>query len=429
MNIAMMVRGYLAAPRPKDIIYAPIDLAIAISEGLVKRGHSVDFYGPLGTKLDAGVITKNLRPLVQNQSEVQSLFGDTARMSHYVPELWDRYLSNEMFSRAKKGEYDLLHFHHPEVALADAVRNKHIPVAYTLHDPTYPWYKELYELYHSDNQHFISISDNQRRDAPDLNYTRTAYNGINIEHFPFSDQPEDYLLIAGRITPEKGFKEAIQIARQTNNRLLIIGPTYPDTQGYFDQYIKPHLSDQILYLGYVENDQMWRYYQKAKAFLTPVQWEEPFGLTTIEAMACGTPTISLRRGAAPEIIQDGKTGFIVDSIAEMAAAVDKISDINRTDCRDYAKATFSHEKLVDAYEDAFTRILRKHRKSQTPQQRGKDIAKRITQTLPKKLKDKLPTKNPDIASKSEQLGLEFKEIVQEITGAAKVEKSPESLVD
>lgn len=425
----MMVRGYLAAPRPKDIVYAPIDLAIAIGEGLVKRGHTVDFYGPLGTKLETGVVTKNLRPLVQNQPEIRDLFGDTARMSHYVPELWDRYLSNEMFKRAKKGDYDILHFHHPEVALPDAVRNKDIPVAYTLHDPTHSWYKEIYELYSSPNQHFISISDNQRRDAPDLNYVRTAYNGINIEHFPFSDQPEDYLLIAGRIVPEKGFKEAIQIAKQTNNRLLIIGPTYPDTQGYFDQYIKPHLSDKILYLGFVENDQMWRYFQKAKAFLTPVQWEEPFGLTTIEAMACGTPTISLRRGAAPEIIKDGRTGFIVDSIAEMAAAVDKIGTINRADCRAEAIERFSHEKLIDAYEDAFTQILRKHPKPQTPKQRGKDIAKKLKQSLPKKIQRALPTSSAEIHQKSEQLGLEFKEIVQEITAAAKAEQGSKSLLD
>ena len=429
MKIAMMVRGYLAAPRPKDIIYAPVDLAIAISEGLVKRGHTVDFYGPLGTTLNAGVQTRNLRPLIRDQSEMRSLFGDVARMSHYIPELWDRWLSNEMFRKAKKGDYDLLHFHHPEVALPDAIRNKDIPVAYTLHDPTFPWYKEIYELYSSRNQHFISISNNQRRDAPDLNYVRTAYNGINIEHFPFSNQPEDYLLIAGRIVPEKGFKEAIQVAKQTNSRLLIIGPVYPDTQGYFDQYIKPHLSDQILYLGFVENDQMWRYYQKAKAFLTPVQWEEPFGLTTIEAMACGTPTISLRRGAAPEIIEDGKTGFIVDSIAEMAAAVGKIDTLRREDCRDHAIATFSHEKMVDAYEDAFTKILRKHRKAQTPTERGKDIAKKLKQSLPKKIQEAFPPKSSNLQKKSEQIGMEFKELVKEIARPKKVEKQPETPTD
>lgn len=361
MNIAMMVRGYLTAPQPKDIIYAPIDLAIGLSEGLTKRGHKVDFYGPLGSKLSKGIRlhTNNLRPLVHDQKEIQELFSNVAKMSHYVPELWDSYLADDMFAKAKQGKYDLLHFHHPEVALSRARMYKNVPVVHTLHDPIFPWYKELFELYETPNQHYVSISNNQRRDAPDLPYAGTVYNGINIEHFPYGDNPEDYLLIAGRIVPEKGFKEAVQLAKQTGDRLLIIGPVYPDTQDYFDQYIKPHLSDKILYLGFIEQDQMWRYYQKAKAFLTPVQWEEPFGLTTIEAMACGTPVVSLRRGAAPEIIVDGKTGFVVDSMAEMAAALENITSIKRADCRDYVKDKFSMEKMVDAYEEVFEQVIRK----------------------------------------------------------------------
>lgn len=361
MNIAMMVRGYLTAPQPKDIIYAPVDLAIGLCKGLAKRGHTVDFYGPLGSEIGDGVNirTNNLRPLVSSQSEIQDLFSNVAKMSHYVPELWDSYLADTMFKKAARGDYDLLHFHHPEVALSRARMSTDTPVVHTLHDPIFPWYKELFELFDTPNQHYISISDNQRRDAPDLRYAATVHNGINIEYFPYNSEPEDYLLIAGRIVPEKGFKEAVQLAKQTGDRLLIIGPVYPDTQGYFDQYIKPHLSDKILYLGFIEQTQMWRYYQKAKAFLTPVQWEEPFGLTTIEAMACGTPVVSLRRGAASEIIQDGKTGFLVDSMAEMAAALEKITDIKRENCRDYVKDKFSMDRMVDAYEAAFEQVIRK----------------------------------------------------------------------
>ncbi|HSX08227.1 MAG TPA: glycosyltransferase family 4 protein [Candidatus Saccharimonadales bacterium] len=365
MKIAMMVRGYLPAPRPVDMIYAPIDLAVALSEGLTKRGHTVDFFGPLGTKLEhVNVVTMHLRALATNQDEFRELLSNAdERMSHYVPALWDRYLSDEMFKRARRGDYDLLHFHHPEVALACARLATEVPVVYTLHDPIYSWYKELFEMYQTPNQHYISISKNQRRDAPDLPYAGTVYNGIDLQYFPYANAPEDYLLIAGRIVPEKGIKEAIQVAKHTGNRLLIIGPVFPGTsQGYFEQYIKPQLSDQILYLGFVEQSQMWRYYQKAKAFLTPVQWEEPFGLTTIEAAACGTPTISLRRGAAPEIIEHGKTGYIVDSIAEMADAVNKIVDIKRADCRDRIIAKFSIDIMVDAYEKAFEKILRQHKR-------------------------------------------------------------------
>jgi len=409
MKIAMMVRGYLAAPRPKDIIYAPIDLAIDICKGLAERGHTVDFYGPLGTEIEGvNVVTKNLRPLVHDQPEIRELFSDTARMSHYIPEAWDHYLATTMFEKAKAGEYDLLHFHHPEIALSLAAIYKDIPVVYTQHDPVYPWYREMYELFNAPNQHFISISNNQRRDAPDLPYIRTAYNGVSTKSFPFNDTSEDYLLIAGRIVPEKGFKEAVQLAKQTGDRLLIIGPVYPDTQDYFDQYIKPYLDDKILYLGYIELDQMWRYYQKAKAFLTPVQWEEPFGLTTIEAMACGTPVISLRRGAAPELIIDGKTGFLVDSMAEMAEAIKKVGSIKRSDCRDHVKTMFSIEKMVDSYEAAFEGVLAKHIENANPFKRS---------ALKLKQKVALPKLKLPKGARTGRLDADFKRIIQEITEA------------
>ncbi len=356
----MMVRGYIPAPRPVDMIYAPIDLAVALAEGLSRKGHKVDFFGPLGTRFrDAhvNVHNLNLRPLVHNQQETTQLYTDRDLLTHYVPALWDSYFVNDMLSRAKRGLYDVLHFHHAEVVLSLAKKFSNVPIVYTLHDPILPWFRELFELYQSPNQHFISISENQRRDAPDLSYLANIYNGTNAHRFSFSAEHEDYLLCVGRIVPEKGIKEAVHIARATGNRLLIIGPVYPDSQDYFDQYIKPYLNDKILYLGFIEHAHLPKYYQKAKAMLTPVQWEEPFGLTSIEAMACGTPVISLRRGAAPEIIKDSKTGFIVDSIAEMIAAVENIDQINRRDCRTHVQNYFSIDKMVDAYEQAYLQLL------------------------------------------------------------------------
>jgi glycosyltransferase involved in cell wall biosynthesis len=226
-----------------------------------------------------------------------------------------------------------------------------------MNDPVYPWYKELFEMYNSPNQHFVSISNNQRRDAPDLPYAETIYNGVDLDAFAFSPDAEDYLLIAGRVIPEKGFKEAIELAKTTGDRLLMIGPVYPDQQGYFNQYIKPHLSDKILYLGMMEQAQLVKYYQKAKAFITPIQWEEPFGLTAIEAMACGTPVISLNRGAASEIIVQGKTGFVVASMGEMADAVRRVGEISRAECRLHVEQNFSNELMVDRYEKVFRKIV------------------------------------------------------------------------
>lgn len=285
------------------------------------------------------------------------MFRTTDRYTNGVPSLWDRWFASEMFDRAQRGMYDVIHFHHPEVALPLAKTYKHVPVVYTLHDPITRMHRELFELYQTSNQHFVSISNNQRRDAPDLPYVANVYNGINLHSFSFSDEPEDYLLYVGRIVPEKGVKEAVQVARELGSRLLIIGNVYPDSQEYFDQYIKPFLNDRILYLGQIERNHLPKYYQKARALLTPAQWEEPFGLTTIEAMACGTPVISLRRGAAGEIIKQGRTGYVVDSVADMTEAVRRIDNIDRRACRDHVKEHFSLEQMAEGYEKAYQYAL------------------------------------------------------------------------
>jgi glycosyltransferase involved in cell wall biosynthesis len=360
MKIAMMVRAWIPIPRPSDMIYAPIDLAAAVAKGLGERGHQVTVFSPIGTTLhgkNVTVETMNLRPLVNNLAEFNDLLSDTEHLAHDMHGLWDRRMTTEMYKRAEAGEFDLLYFHHPESALSTACEHLNIPTVYTLHDPIHSWYRELFELFASPNQKFVSISNNQRRDAPDLPYLATVYNGTDTSLFKFSDEHEDYLLFVGRITEEKGVKEAIQVAKASNHRLLIIGPVGLGCQGYFDQYIKPELDDRILYLGGMDQEQLPKYYQKAKALLTPVQWEEPFGQTTVEAMACGAPVISLHRGAAPEIIVHGKTGFVVHSIGEMVEAVDKLESINRADCRQHVVDKFNVDLMVDAYEEAFRTML------------------------------------------------------------------------
>lgn len=158
MKIAMMVRAFIPMPRPSDIIYAPIDLAVAVALGLGKRGHQVTLFSPLGTEVhgeNVTVETMNLRPLVRNQKEFDELLTNTDNLAHDVPGLWDRHMATEMFQRAKKGAYDLLYFHHPETALSAAVQNQRVPAVYTLNDPIYPIYRELFELYSSPNQKFI----------------------------------------------------------------------------------------------------------------------------------------------------------------------------------------------------------------------------------------------------------------------------------
>jgi glycosyltransferase involved in cell wall biosynthesis len=351
MKIAMMVRAYLASPLPNDIAYSPTGVALAIAEGLAAKGHRITFFGPEGTHLqNVTTVTNGVRPLVTTQQQLNDLTATVDLFQHYLPSLYDQYMVKDMFERAATGEFDTLVFHHPESAMGYAKLYPSVPVIYILHDYLDEKRRQVIEMHHSSNQYFVSISNSQRRDAPDLPYIATVHNGIDTDVFAYCDHAEDYLMYAGRIVPEKGVKEAVQVALKTNRRLIITGQLLPNFQWYFDEHIKPHLSDKILYLGMIDKVQLAKYYQKAAALLVPIHWEEPFGLTMVEAMACGTPVIAFRRGSVPEVVEDGKTGFIVENTSGMVDAIENIGKINRQDCRRHVEKHFTINHMVANYE-------------------------------------------------------------------------------
>lgn len=362
----MMVRSYIASPTPNDIAYSPTTVAMAIAEGLAAKGHSITFFGPEGTRLEGvAVETCNVRPLATTQQQLYELVAVTDLFQDYIPSLYDQYMVKTMFERAAAGEFDILVFHHPESAMGFAQLYPNVPVLYVTHDYLDEKRRHVIEMHHSVNQHFVSISDSQRRDAPDLPYTATVYNGIDTDVFSFHDTAEDYLMFVGRIVPEKGLKEAVQVAIKTDRRLIIVGQVSPVTQWYFDEHVKPYLSDKILYLGLIDKEQLARYYQKAAALLVPIRWEEPFGLTMAEAMSCGTPVIAFRRGSVPEVVKDGKTGFIVENTAEMIGAIENISKINRQDCRTHVEKNFTKTRMVNNYEKVLLNLITNKEQKQT----------------------------------------------------------------
>jgi len=368
LRIATMVTAHFTTPPPKGMIYAPMDVAVNICQGLKKRGHKVTFFAPEGSKIKGvNLKTLKLKPLKQSEKWIEKIKGQGADIAK-LENLWDQYLLSHMFKGAIKGEYDILHIHPIDRALSFALAWQKIPVIYTMHDPLNRWRINIYRMFQSKNQHFVSISNAQRKPAPDLNYAATIYNGIDLDKFPFADKPKDYFVFVSNLREKKGAVEAVAAARGAKVKLLIIGPESSLTKSYWKKEIAPYLNNKIRYIGFVKRERLYKYYQNAKAVLVPIKWEEPFGLVMTEAMACGCPVIAFRRGSVPEIVEHKKTGFIVKpfeknkrpNIKGLVEAMKKIEQIKRINCRKRVEKKFSTDSMAKAYEKLFLKIARKY---------------------------------------------------------------------
>ena len=360
MKIGMMIDAAVTTPPPGGVMYPQIYIAQMVAEGLAKKGHEIYYFAPEGSRVTGAILVSgNLQPLhreIGGADEPEILTDPQTKRQggrEKVICLWDQYLVSLLYEQAEREQFDLIYIHPVDRALPFA-RISQIPTVYTLHDPIYPWRKEVYELFSSKNQYYVSMSDAQRKSAPNLQWAGTVYNGIDLDLFPFAEKPEDLFLSLGRIFPEKGVHIAIDAVNQLNERLLLVGDKDPE---YWNTEIKPRLGKNVQYKGFVPYNKTRLYYQKAKALLAPIQWDEPFGLMYIEAMACGTPVITFNRGSASEIIKDGVTGFVVETFDEMLQAMQKIDQIDRRKCREWVEKNFTIEKMVDGYEETFQEIL------------------------------------------------------------------------
>ena len=358
MKIATMITGHYTIPPPKGIIYAPMLIAKEISEGLKKRGHRVYFFAPRGSKLKVTkLITSNIESL--NGPPPNKILKDKyvrGSEREKIANLWDQYFISLIYQLALNEKVDLIHIHPVDRALPFGLAFRKIPIVYTLHDPIYPWRAEIFRMFQTKNQYFISLSNAQRKPAPDLNWAATIYNGLDLKLFPFSEKPKDHCLFLGRLLPTKGVFEAIQAAKKLREKLIIAGS--PNTGDYWEKKIKPYLGKDIKYIGNIPYEKTFKYYGQAKVLLCPIRWEEPFGLTLIESMATGTPVIVFNRGSASEIIKNGKTGFVVKNIEEMIEAIKKIGEIKREGCRRWVEKKFTIERMVSDYEKVFYKIIR-----------------------------------------------------------------------
>jgi glycosyltransferase involved in cell wall biosynthesis len=259
------------------------------------------------------------------------------------------------------GRFDLIHGHWPCLAPYFSLFTP-TPMVLTYHYIS-PELLEFYEA-HFPRCHGVFVSHAQ---AAELNrpHGRVIHNAVHEEEIPYGDGAEDRLIIVARMVPSKGIAEAIQLARRAGKPLLVIAPVMhnlAESPVYFRDVVEPLIDGKaIRYIPALPNELALREVGRSRAFLFPLQWEEPFGLAVLEAMATGTPVITYRRGGMPEVVEDGVTGFLVDNEDEMLAAIHEVGKIDRRRCRERTLTRFSVERIVSAYERCYDEILASHR--------------------------------------------------------------------
>ena len=266
------------------------------------------------------------------------------------PKVWECLHISEVFRRA--GEFDLIHNQFDFLPLSYS-RFTDTPVVTTIHGFSSPKILPVYKTF-NDSTHYVAISESDK--SAELDYIATIHHGIDVAQFPFREKPGEYLLFFGRIHPDKGTHTAIEVARRTGKRLVIAGIVQDDA--YFREQIEPHINGSTVeYVGSVGPEQRQKLLGGALALLHLIDFDEPFGLSVVESMACGTPVIAYGRGSMPEIIRDGATGLLVDDIDAASDAVGRIGSFDRRVCREEVEQRFTAEHMARHYLDVYRKIL------------------------------------------------------------------------
>ncbi len=318
--------------------------------GLTKKGHDVSFFGPATAKLNAKIIPTIPLPL----RDMHIPWENTSYTLHHF---------TQIFNRAK--DFDLIHVHlnkaQDYVALPFSVYTN-TPTLFTTHFrlPDKKYHLDRYTVL-SAYPHLPYSSISKSQQVSWIHFIGNIYNAVNLSKYPFSATTQEYFVWLGKIMPIKGTKEAILAAKKAKVTLYILGVIdkgIPQHLQYFEEEIAPLIDNQqILLYQSVGLPQKAQLLGKAKALLNPIQWEEPFGLVMIEAQATGTPVIAYKRGASPEVVQEGKTGFLVENVEEMVAAMGKIDTLRRQDCRAFVEEHFTTEKMVEGYLEAYKTVI------------------------------------------------------------------------
>ncbi|HEX3255445.1 MAG TPA: glycosyltransferase family 4 protein [Gaiellaceae bacterium] len=339
LKIAVLSPVWFPVPPTR---YGGIEWIVSLlAEGLVRAGHEVTLFASGDSSTRANLVS------IYDEAPSEKIGITQYELRHALA----------CFERAD--DFDVINDHSgPLGALLGAAVDT--PVLHTIHGPLGGepglLYKSLAAV--APEVGFISLSLNQRKPIPELNWAANCPNALELEVYPVHPHNGDYLLFIGRMSADKGAHRAIEVAKEAGLPLLLAGKMQDTAEKeYFEEHVRPNLGWGIEYLGEVDHSKKVDLLQNARVTLFPIEWEEPFGLVMIESMACGTPVIATRWGAVPEVIDDGRTGVIVDDYHEMAGAIERASALDPMDCRRYVEERFSSERMVRDYEEAYRAAL------------------------------------------------------------------------
>ena len=335
MRIAILAPVWFAVP-PSG--YGGIEWVVSLlADGLVDAGHDVTLFASGDSKTKAELVS------VYSQAPSEWI-GNS---------FWE--LRHALSCYEQAAEFDVINDHTGAVG-ATLGQTVATPVVHTVHGPLDAEPGKLYEQVCrvAPSTGLISISMNQRKPKPHFPWVGNCPNALEFSLYPVKPHRGDYLLFLGRMSPDKGCHRAVAVAIETGLPLKIAGKNRePLEQQYFDEFVRPHLSSKIEYMGEVTHGEKVELLQNARATLFPIEWEEPFGLVMIESMACGTPVIATRWGAVPEVIEHGVSGIIVDDYRIMPAALEEADRLDPMECRRYAEQHYSPERMVADYLRAY----------------------------------------------------------------------------
>jgi glycosyltransferase involved in cell wall biosynthesis len=313
-------------------------MTFLLTEGLVARGHDVTLFANADSRTSA-----KLHPTFDH-----GYWHD----QHMWP--WELYeMLNLAAAVERAAAFDILHYEAAYYPMSLAfTRLCPVPIVQTLHHSPSRAEVGLWARY--PEAPFVAISREQARLLSGVNVVGTVLHGIDTSRFGFNDRPDDYLLFLGRFTEGKGALQAIDVAKRSGVRLILAAAA--DT--YYREQIAPLVDGkQIVYFGEADFDAKVKLYQNARALVYPIQAGEPFGLVLVEAMACGTPVAALDRGAVREIIDDGVTGIVFDTVDDLTAGLPRVFDLSRRRVHDHAVRRFGADRMIDEYVDCYRRVL------------------------------------------------------------------------